>query len=417
MSLDRIALTNPIEVVLAGESGGTREVLLVPDGETVMKDGTRILLDADGADSVVQAFDAHGADLPFDINHASAIKLPRGEESPAYGWGKSLSYRPGLGLFCDVEWTEEGRDHIRSGRYKYVSPVIGFEKETGRVRAVYSAAITTSPATPGMPALAATHGHPLKENNAMNLIKKMLQEDSVVATAEQKIGELKSLLEGMGVELGDGADFVSIINAALGKLKGDGDGEETDAAATTEEVQVAATVRTRLGLPATAGKDQVVRALSDLQGHVGYVPAKQHAGLVERVDVLESQAAHRAADDLVQECLTQGKLLATDDTQMKWAMDRATQDPDGFKTLMAHAPIIVPQGRMLASASPSSPRPSARENELIEKALSDHDGNQLSAMVALQTKLMTEQTSKGLTRKAARETLEGQYPKIFGVAA
>ncbi len=414
----RIAILFSSEPIAVGEPGKRQKVLLIRDGETVLRDGGKIMLDAEGARSVIEAFNASPLDLPFDRNHSTVLKAGKGEDAPAVGWIKGFSYERGTGLFAEVEWTPEGHEDIKSKKYRYPSPVILFEPDTGRVRRIHSAAVTNTPAQPDIPALAASHVL-FKEKIVMNeIVKKLLQDEGSVATAEQKVGELKALLESMGVELGDGADFVAIINAAIAKLKGEGGEKKEDSEASPEEAAVAASVRVTLGLVADADRETVTKALADLKGHVGYVPATEHTKMLARVDALENDRAQRNAEDLVQACLSQGKLLANDEEQMKWARDRAKNAPEDFKQLMAHAPVIAPQGRTTPPDVPApGTSPGGSEDKLIEKALSDHQGNHKNAMIALQTDLLREHTSRGLTQKAALANCERQYPKIFGAAA
>ncbi len=400
-----------------------QDVLLVPGGVCETRDGVTLLCDEQGGASVEKDFAEHGVDIPFDINHATVLKASQGERADAYGWGTELRYVDGKGVMCHVQWTEEGREEIRKGHYKYLSPVILYEEDTGRVRRIHSVALVTKPALPRMPALAASELFPsTRRTNMKGLIKRLLQAEApVVATAEQKMGELKSLLEGMGVELGDAADFVAIINAAIAKLKGGGEekpseeGKEETKEETKEEVAVAASVRETLGLAKGADKKLVLRALSDLQGKA--VAGKDQAATLARVATLEEAAATRDANDLVEKYLSEGKLLQSNEERMKWAREFAKRDAEGFKLCMDEQPAIVPQGRTTPPAGPASRPSGVDEDKLLEKALSEHEGNHKKALIALQAGLMQEHTDAGLTKKAARERCARTHPKIFGAAA
>jgi len=406
-------LTQPIPQV-NGEFGHEQDVLLVPDGTTTYPDKTKLLVDEEAERHVQAAFDQQGVELPVDINHATQIKMPHGDEAPAYGWISRVWREPGTGIMCHVKWTEEGHEHIAKRRYRYLSPVAKYHPETNRVHRIDSAALTTRPATPRMPALAATRSFFTEEIESMDgLLTKMMQEGgAVVATAEQKMGELKAWLEANGAELGDGADFVAIINAALEKLKGGG-GEPSEEE--KENAEIAATLRSKLGCDAGAGKDAVLTQLDALQGHVGYVQAEEHTKLLARVDELEGREKQRHAEDLVETYVKEGKLLTNDDKQMAWALKTATDDPDGFKTIMANAPVVVPQGRTEPPARGSAGTSGDHEDKLIEASLAEHDGNHRDAMLALQGKLIDEEVEKtGHARNRAAQNLKTTYPKIFG---
>ncbi len=404
-----------------GEFKREQRVVLLPWGRTDLRDGTKLLVDETGTQAVIDDFNSHGVNIPFDKNHSTILKAPYGDDAPAFGWGKKIVAEKGKALSCEVEWTEEGFQEIESGRYRYLSAVVGYEEDTGRVRMVHSVALTTNPATPQMPALAASQICQLiKETRHMDgLLKKLLQEgEGTVATAEQKVGELKKVLEAKGVALGDGADFVAILNAAIAHLEGDAKTEEGEGA--TEEAAVAASVRQELGLAKNADKAVVLKALAGMKGHIGYVPAAEHQKVLTRVDALEDTERERQAGDLIEACLSEGKLIETDEGQMKWARGFAQKNPDDFKALMTGAPVIVPQGRTAAPGAPGKPGvsgASGKEDELITKALTEHNGNYKNAMVALQTSLMDVQRDRGLNNRAAGAECAKLYPKIFGAAA
>lgn len=311
-----------------GDFAREQKVVLLPWGITELKNGATLLVDDEGAKSVLREFEEHGVDIPFDKNHATVLKLPKGEDAPAFGWGKRILAEPNHALCCQVRWTDEGLEEIKSGRYRYLSPVVGYEPETGRVRMIHSVALTTKPATPQMPALAASDVFPpLTEIKPMSeLLKKLLQdEENAVATAEQKIGELKKVLEAKGVTLGDGADFVAILNAAIALITG----ESTDG---SEDAEVAASVRESLGLAADAGANEVVLAM-----RVG--------GASSELAAMRNKEADRVARARVDHYLDKGVLLSTDKPAMNAALMLARDAPDRSEALMANAVPIVPQGR------------------------------------------------------------------------
>jgi phage I-like protein len=45
-----------------------------------------------------------------------------------------------------VEWTEKAQGMIQSGEYRYLSPVMAFDRETGEITKLISASLTNSPA-------------------------------------------------------------------------------------------------------------------------------------------------------------------------------------------------------------------------------------------------------------------------------
>lgn len=161
-------------------------VHLVPAGQVVGRDGREWANDS--PQMVVDAFAAHGADLPLDLEHATELKAPQGEPAPAVGWIQELQVRDGQ-IWGRVEWTEAGRNAVESKSYRYVSPVFVFERASKRVVALTSVGLTNRP----------------------NLFLQALngQEDRMT---------LEELLAALG--LPKGTTFEAAL-AHIGKLKGD----------------------------------------------------------------------------------------------------------------------------------------------------------------------------------------------------
>jgi phage I-like protein len=317
-----------------GEFGREQDVLLVPDGLTNTKGGGRLLLNARGAAAAISAFERHGVDIPFDVNHSTVKKALQGDEAPAFGWGSRLFYEPGRGLMCHVKWTEEGYEAISQGRYRYLSPVVGYVPQTHLVQEIHSAALCTKPATPNMPALAASDVSLLfaEENSIMDgLVRKMLEEgEGSVVTAEQKMGELRALLEKLGVKLGDSVDFVGILNAAMSLLQGKEPGGDDKGVS-----------------PATA-------SATDVEKHAAVLAVSlQQSG---ELAGLKAREAERTANDRIEHYLNMGVLLANSIPQMEAARYLALTDPQRFEAIMSSAAPIVPQGRTVAPSGKSHRR-------------------------------------------------------------
>lgn len=141
----------PVLESIAQQEGVPLWVELLPPGPDITgRDGRRWVNDT--PEAIVGAFEAHGADLPIDIEHASEIKGPAGEPAPAMGWIKGLEVREGGGIWGLVEWTEQGRWMVSEKSYRYLSPVFLFEKggktsgkTGGRILKLVSAGLTNQP--------------------------------------------------------------------------------------------------------------------------------------------------------------------------------------------------------------------------------------------------------------------------------
>lgn len=133
-----------------------REVLLVPWGEVNSANGT-FVLDEEAAQAVIEAFAAHGTDIPIDYEHQTlggSYASPSGR-APAAGWVKQLSLKHpsadgNAGLYATVEWTEPARAQLAAREYRYLSPVAMVRKCDRKVVSLHSAALTNKPAIVGM---------------------------------------------------------------------------------------------------------------------------------------------------------------------------------------------------------------------------------------------------------------------------
>lgn len=153
---------------------------MIPSGLFTGRDG-RTWNNSD-PDGVVNAFDAK---LPFDVEHATEIKGPQGEEAPACGWITELENRDGE-IWGKVEWNQSGRWRIEDKHYCYYSPAFAFD-ETGKVTAMSSAGLTNKPNL-HVPALnSEDNSMPLKAIlAALNLSEDSTPEQAVVAINTMK---------------------------------------------------------------------------------------------------------------------------------------------------------------------------------------------------------------------------------------
>lgn len=172
--------------VLEADGQAPEWICLIPAGDVVGRDGRGWVNDR--PDLVIDAFAANAIDLPLDMEHATELKATQGDPAPAVGWIKELQNRGGQ-IWGRVEWTEAGRNAVESKSYRYVSPVIVFERASKRVVALTSVGLTNRP----------------------NLFLQALngQEDRMT---------LEELLAALG--LPKGTTFEAAL-AHIGKLKGD----------------------------------------------------------------------------------------------------------------------------------------------------------------------------------------------------
>lgn len=134
------------------ETGGAPEWLpLVPAGSFTGRDG-RTWQNAN-PQAVIDATRAVGRDIPWDIEHATELKGPKGEAAPAQAWNplSDLEVRDGV-IWGKVDWNDAGRQLIENKSYKYYSPAFLYDS-SGEVRLLKSVGLTNVHNLRELPAL------------------------------------------------------------------------------------------------------------------------------------------------------------------------------------------------------------------------------------------------------------------------
>lgn len=165
-------------------------IQLLPEGERIEgRDGRAWLNDRPA--EIVGAFTADGRDVVIDWEHATELKAPQGEPAPAAGWIREQELRNGA-PWGRVEWTPRGRESILNREYRYYSPVLLYEKQTGRIVAIRSLGLTNKP---NLHLAALNHEHFGKEDVVMwkqLLIKLGLPETATEAEALNALGKIQA---------------------------------------------------------------------------------------------------------------------------------------------------------------------------------------------------------------------------------
>ena len=201
--------------------------------------------------------------IVIDYEHQTMLSEKNGQPAPAAGWMKRFEWLAGQGLFAEVEWTAKAKAHIDAGEYRYISPVMEFDKDSGRVLRVLNAALVNFPALLGMEPVMArlSSQYPTDESteNDMAFLAALIAalgmqptatETEVTAAIKAQHGELQSLKAkpaippGLVAALGVKADAdEATAVAALAALKGGKDADSTRLAALGTEL---ATLQTKL---------------------------------------------------------------------------------------------------------------------------------------------------------------------------
>ena len=138
------------------------EFLLITFGEVVVERpsaGEDFVFTRAHAESAKRWFDQMGRKLAVDYEHQSFDRFNTRSDGlrPAAGWIGGLDVRDDGLWAVDVTWTERAGDLLRSGEYRYYSPVIFWtDEDRTDVAALGPVALTNDPAMRGVCSLAAT---------------------------------------------------------------------------------------------------------------------------------------------------------------------------------------------------------------------------------------------------------------------
>lgn len=200
----------------------TNEIQLLPARNFRTRDGRpdspdEFVINADVARAVITASQKNGR-FVIDYEHQTILAKENGKPAPAAGWFSKMEWRDGQGLFAiDVTWTDPAREMIKRGEYRYISPVIGYDEDTGEISFIHSAALTNDPAVDGMDEVTALkmidNEKQLNELSAktQNLARELHEKN---LEAQQTQGQLLALKSEM-----QAARIDEVIEAALNEAR------------------------------------------------------------------------------------------------------------------------------------------------------------------------------------------------------
>lgn len=80
---------------------------------------------------------------PFDVEHSTQLKGPKGEPAPAAGWILKVENRDGE-IWGYTEWNRKGQEYIDGEEYAFYSPAFSFLQD-GTVIALVGSGLTNDP--------------------------------------------------------------------------------------------------------------------------------------------------------------------------------------------------------------------------------------------------------------------------------
>ncbi len=297
------------------------ELQLLPAGDFRARDGRPAdapgwTTNADVAAVLVSAAAARGTPYVIDYEHQTLLAKENGKPAPAAGWFSKLEWRDGVGLFAiDVEWTAPAQGMIAANEYRYISPVIGYDRATGAVTALYMAAITNNPAIDGMDSVllaAASLSFSLPPPTPL--------------TEETNMDELLEQLRWMlNLPVGSTAqDVLAQLQKLADLIKSDG---TATAAASFDLVAYLGAQRTSIAALTAATPDPAkfvpIEALQAVQAQAATLSAQMNTGRV---------------DQAVDAALAAGKLVPS---MTAWARELGNKDFAALTAYVETAPVIV----------------------------------------------------------------------------
>ncbi|MBS0044513.1 peptidase [Shewanella sp. M16] len=143
-------------------------------------------------DAVVASFTKK---RPFDVEHATHIKAPKGEEAPASGWITQVENRAGE-IWGFVKWNAEGRELIEEEKYAFYSPAFAHDPDTGVIYSLESAGLTNSPNL-NVPALNRQEDDPMKLPKLLTDLLGLAED----ASAEQAVVAINAIKQAETIAL------------------------------------------------------------------------------------------------------------------------------------------------------------------------------------------------------------------------
>ena len=326
--------------IMAGRVDVPTRILLLPRGRVTFlwDSGKRLsaLCDDQAFAQVVAEFERRGTDLVIDFEHQSMKDGP----NPAAGWIKRLA-ADAEGLWAQVEWTPPAAELLRNKQYRYLSPVFWTNKADGRVVKLGPIALTNTPATVGARPIVSNRNDPSdeEEKDMKQVIAKLCALLGLKPEATEQ-----EMLAGMGAV--EAALKVAATVREKLALKPE---DDVAAAASSWQPRAKEVLPKRLldvlGLAAGATVSDAEAAIAAMKP-----AAEQFQAVRTELNEVKAKLLARETEELVASALKAGKVTPA---QKEWAAAYAARDPEGFKTFLAKAPVIVKPGYMGIKTDPA----------------------------------------------------------------
>ncbi len=321
-------------------------------------------IDAAAARDVIAFCSARKNPFVIDYEHQTLLKEKNGQPAPAAGWfsGSDLVWREGEGLFAKVSLTPRAKQYIADDEYKFVSPVIYYNKTTGRVAGLHSAALTNVACIDGMEEALA--------RAAASFLTDSTEQEALNMDLDELLNNIRWMLN--LPTLATQEEIAAELQKAVDKIK----------AANTETAAAGFNL-----LSLIESRNATIAALTaqaENPDPAKYVPISTMQEMQTQLAALTATVRGKEVGDLVAAALSDGRLLPA---QEKWARDLGTKD---IAALTAYLETSHPVAA-LGSTQTGGKSP---------------DGN--TAVAALTAEQLQVCTAMGVSPEDFQETLKAQ---------
>lgn len=361
----QLSAYSDLSLPLPAAAGSPPEwVHLLPEGETLARDGRRFRADAAGV--ARRTLERLGeTQLAIDYNHQSERAASNGQPAPAAGWIEELAARAD-GLWGRVRWTERAAEALRQREFRYLSPSL-MHDPAGEVLWLFGAALTNRPAL---------------ELTALAQAERNTTEDG-----DQPMKLPPELIAALGI-----AAEAATLEAAVARVK------ELTAASDRERAHARALCES-LGIESEDPAHQLaaaraIAAASARAADAGadpnperYVPRSEFERVSKDLSELRAAQATAEAERAVDGAIKAGKVIPAN---REWAMGYARENPEGFAAYCEATPAILEPGE--SSLARGRPPGAGGGDSLagVERAVCEQMGIDPKAFLAARKRLAGE---------------------------
>ncbi|PAT00666.1 MAG: hypothetical protein BSR46_01680 [Candidatus Dactylopiibacterium carminicum] len=272
---------------------------LTPDGVFRSKDGRPEKLkgwrmNPQVAERVLATLKSRTNPIVVDYEHQTLLAEQNGQPAPAAGWidPASVQYTPGEGLFAPIQWTDRARAWIECNEYRYLSPVLLTDEDTGDVLELLHVALVNDAAVDGMDRVVALRARFAPPSNASG--------GALASAPHVEDVEVNELLKKLVAALGLPADTTE-------------QGAHDAVVALKARADLVQEVRSALGVAEGANVSDAVVALkakaaSTAPDLSGFVPKAMYEELRGQVVALKAHGDTAEIDRLIDEGLADGRI-------------------------------------------------------------------------------------------------------------